>query len=63
MKNWLLWAGFSFIVSGTVSLALTLGVTEPLNSSEDLSGYAVSWILVGMVLVGIGYIKKKNFTK
>jgi len=59
MKNWLFWAGVSFIVGGTVSLALTFGATEPLSPSEDLSGYAVGWILVGVVLIAIGFIKKK----
>ncbi|HSB83841.1 MAG TPA: hypothetical protein VLD64_05080 [Nitrosarchaeum sp.] len=43
-----------------MSLALTLGATEQLSPSEDLSGYAIGWILVGVVLIGIGFIKKKN---
>jgi hypothetical protein len=60
MKSWLFWAGVSFIVGGVVSLALTLGATEQLSPSEDLSGYAIGWILVGVVLIGIGFIKKKN---
>ena len=63
MKNWLFWAGVSFILGGVVSLALNLGVTETLSSSEDLSGYSIGWMLVGAVLVGIGYIKKKSFNK
>lgn len=60
MKNWLSWAGLSFIVGGTVSFALTLGATGTLSFSEDLSGYSMGWILVGTVLIIIGYIKKKN---
>ena len=60
MKSWLIWAGVSFIVGGTVSFALNLGATEPPSFSEDLSGYAIGWILVGAVLIAIGYIKKKN---
>jgi hypothetical protein len=56
MKNWFFWAGVSFIVGGIVSLALNLSVTETLSSSEDLSGYAIGWILVGAVLIGIGQI-------
>lgn len=63
MKNWLFWAGVSFIVGGIVSLALNLGAQETLNSSEDLSGYAIGWMIVGVVLVGISFIKKKNSTK
>lgn len=62
MKNWLFWAGMSFIIGGIVSFALNLGATETLRSSEDLSGYAIGWMIVGIVLVGIGYMKKKNFT-
>lgn len=60
MKSWLFWAGISFIVGGIVSFALNLGATEPPSFSEDLSGYAIGWMLVGAVLITIGYIKKKN---
>ncbi|MFB5623194.1 MAG: hypothetical protein ACE5R5_02645 [Nitrosarchaeum sp.] len=59
MKNWLFWAGLSFIIGGAVSFALTLGVTG--SFSEDMSGYSIGWILVGVVLIIIGYIKKKSF--
>jgi hypothetical protein len=58
MKNWLSWAGLSFIIGGTVSFALTIGTTG--SFSEDISGYSIGWILVGTVLIIIGYIKKKN---
>jgi hypothetical protein len=60
MKSWLFWAGVSFIVGGMVSFALNFGATEPPSFSEDLSGYAIGWMLVGAVLIIIGYIKKKN---
>ena len=63
MKSWLFWAGVSFIIGGMVSFAINLGATSPVSSSEDLSGYSVGWILVGAVLIVIGYIKKKNHTK
>lgn len=63
MRNWLFWAGVSFIIGGIVSLALNLGATETLSSSEDLSGYAIGWMIVGIVLAGIGYMKKNIFTK
>ena len=63
MKNWLFWAGVSFIVGGAVSLALTLGATESVSSSEDLTGYAIGWMLVGVVLIAIGFIKKKSTTE
>ena len=63
MKNWLFWAGISFIVGGTVSFALNLGATQTPSFSEDLSGYAMGWMLVGAVLVIIGYIKKENHTE
>jgi hypothetical protein len=60
MKNWLFWAGVSFIVGGIVSLALTLGATDTISSSEDISGYAIGWMIVGIVLIIIGFFKRKN---
>ena len=60
MQNWFLWAGISFIIGGIVSLALTFGATETISYQEDLSGYAIGWILVGIVLIVIGFIKKKK---
>lgn len=60
MRNWLFWAGVSFIVGGIVSLSLHLGATKTLSFSEDLSGYAIGWMLVGAILIAIGYVKKKD---
>lgn len=60
IKNWFFWAGISFIVGGIVSLALTLGATASLSPIEDTSGYSIGWIIVGVVLIAIGFIKKKN---
>jgi hypothetical protein len=60
MRNWLFWAGVSFIIGGIVSLALNLGATAALSSSEDLTGYALGWMIVGAVLIAIGYIKKEK---
>lgn len=59
MKNWFFWAGVSFIVGGIVSFALNLGATVYV-SSEDLSGYAIGWVIVGIVLIAIGFIKKNT---
>jgi len=60
MKSWLFWAGISFIIGGVVSLALNLGATQTPSFSEDLSGYAIGWMLVGAILIVIGSMKKKN---
>ncbi len=60
MQNWFLWAGISFIIGGIVSWALTIGATEAVSFQEDLSGYAIGWILVGIVLIGVGFIKRKK---
>ncbi|MDH3191956.1 MAG: hypothetical protein OEM18_04655 [Nitrosopumilus sp.] len=60
MANWFLWAGISFILGGVVSSALTMGATEPISFQEDISGYAIGWILVGIVLIVIGFIKRKK---
>lgn len=60
MQNWFLWAGISFIIGGAISWSLTVGATEPINFQEDLSGYAIGWILVGIVLIAVGFIKRKK---
>ena len=61
MKPWFFWAGISFIVGGFISLALNLGVQENLSILEDLTGYSIGWIAVGIVLIGFGWFKgKKN---
>jgi hypothetical protein len=46
-----------------VNFAINLAATSPASSSQDLSGYSIGWILVGAVLIAIGYIKKKNQAK
>jgi len=63
MKGLLFWVGVSFIIGSMVSFAINLGATSTASSSEDLSGSSIGWILVGTVLIAIGYIKKKNQTK
>ena len=60
MKNWFFWAGISFVIGGAISWALTAGVSEPVSAKEDLSGYALGWIAVGIVLTVIGYVKRKT---
>ena len=51
MKTWLFWAGVSFILGGTISLALNLSVQDSLTMLEDLTGYSIGWIVVGIVLI------------
>lgn len=63
MKPWLFWAGISFIIGGVISLALNLGVQESLSKWEDLTGYAIGWIAVGVVLFGISFWKGKKDEK
>ncbi len=60
MKTWFFWAGISFIVGGTISLALNLGVQSSISMLEDLTGYSIGWIAVGIVLVGFSYMKNKK---
>ena len=60
MQNWFFWAGISFIIGGIVSWALTAGATEFVSFRENLSGYAIGWIFVGIVLIGVGFIKRKK---
>ena len=60
MKNWFFWAGISFIIGGIVSLTLNMGATEVVSFREDLTGYAVGWILVGITLIFVGFIKRKK---
>ena len=57
MKSWFLWAGISFIIGGTVSFLLTRA-TESISFQEDISGYSIGWILVGIVLVSVGFLKR-----
>jgi hypothetical protein len=60
MKTWFFWAGISFIIGGIISLALNLGVQESLGMLEDLTGYAIGWIAVGVVLIVFSLIKSKK---
>ena len=60
MKTWFFWAGISFIVGGIISLALNLGVQGSLRMLEDLTGYAIGWIAVGIVLIAFSYMKNKR---
>ena len=63
MKPWLFWAGIGFIIGGIISLALNLGVQESLTKWEDLTGYAVGWIAVGVVLLAVSFVKNKKEEK
>jgi hypothetical protein len=60
MKTWFFWAGISFIVGGIISLALNLGVQGSLNMLEDLTGYAIGWVVVGVVLIVFSLVKSKK---
>ena len=60
MLNWFVWAGISFIIGGLVSWALTLGATGDLLLEEDLTGYSIGWILVGIVLIVFGFNKYRQ---
>ena len=60
MQIWILWAGIGFIVGGIISWGLTAGILGTISLKEDLSGYSIGWILVGIILASIGYIKRKH---
>ena len=60
MKTWFFWAGLSFIVGGLISLALSLGVQLSIGMLENLTGYAMGWIAVGIVLIVFNYVKQKK---
>ena len=60
MKSWLFWAGISFIIGGIISLSLNLVVQESLSMLEDLTGYAIGWIVVGIVLIIFSSLKSKK---
>ena len=60
VKPWLLWAGISFIIGGAVSLALNLGVQESLTPAEDLTGYAIGWMAVGVVFIVYSLVKNRK---
>ena len=60
MKTWFFWAGISFIIGGIISLALNLGVQESLSMLEDLTGYAIGWMAVGVVLIVFSLLRGKK---
>jgi len=63
MKTWFFWAGISFIFGGIIRLALNLGLQVGMSMLEDLTGYAIGWIAVGIVLVVFSYMKSKKDEK
>lgn len=63
MKPWLFWAGVSFIIGGSISLALNLGVESALSMVEDLTGYAIGWMAVGAVFIVYSLVKGKKEKK
>ena len=63
MKTWLFWAGVSFIIGGTISLALNLGVQASLTMLEDLTGYSIGWMVVGGALIAYSFLKSKKEEK
>ena len=58
MKSWLFWAGLSF-VGGMISFGLTFGATGFISIADDFTGYSIGWIVVGIVLIIFGLIKKQ----
>jgi hypothetical protein len=60
MRTWFFWAGTSFIIGGIISLALNLGAQGSLSVLEDLTGYAIGWIAVGVVLIIFNFVKNKK---
>ncbi|MFB5607661.1 MAG: hypothetical protein ACE5RI_05735 [Candidatus Nitrosomaritimum yanchengensis] len=60
MRTWLFWAGVSFIIGGTISLALNLSVQASLSMLEDLTGYSIGWIVVGVVLILFSKLRDKK---
>jgi len=60
MRTWLFWAGVSFIIGGTISLALNLSVQASLSMLEDLTGYSIGWIVVGIALIIFSKLRDKK---
>ena len=60
VKSWLFWVGISFIVGGSTSLAINFGVEVPLSPMEDLTGYSVAWVAIGIVFVVFSLLKKNK---
>jgi len=63
MKSWFFWAGISFVIGGIVSLAINLGVQDTVSRLEDMTGYSIGWIAVGIVLIFYSIIKGKKERK
>ena len=63
MKPWLFWAGVGFLIGGITSLALNLGVQSSLSMLEDLTGYSIGWIAVGIVFIIFSKIKRNKEEK
>jgi len=60
VKSWFFWAGVSFVIGGIVSLGLNLGVQGTLTILEDMTGYSIGWILVGIVLIVYSVSRNKK---
>ena len=60
VKSWFFWAGISFIIGGIISLALNLSVQGRLTMLEDMTGYSVGWISVGVVLLVYSIVKNNH---
>ena len=58
MVHWLIWTGIGFIIAGTVSLAITFGGEGPQRLVEEFFGYSVAWIILGIALIIVGFVKK-----
>jgi len=63
VKSWFFWAGISFVIGGSVSLGLNLGVQVSLTRLEDMTGYSIGWIVVGIVLIVYSLVKNKKKEK
>lgn len=60
MKSWFFWGGISFLIGGFVSLALNLALEGSLPMLVDMKGYSIGWIILGIVLIGYGFLKNKK---
>ncbi len=56
---WFFWEGISFIIGEIISLTLNFGVQESLSMLEDLTGYVIGWMAVGVVLIVFSLVKVK----
>jgi len=60
VKKWIFWAGIGFLVGGIVSFGINATVEGTLTFEEDISGYALGWIAVGIILISYGLISKNG---